>query len=196
MSNALAIAGVTAVLKGLLNNGLIDHDLAPVVGAVTVTAKPPDLIATGPSETAQLNLFMYRATENPGWRNVDLPAVDADGRRRGNPPPLNLHYLLTAYGAAEFQAEILLGYAMHLLRENPVLGRDAIRAALAPPAPVGGGERPPGCQTPTAADLADQVELIKLSPESLSVEDLSRLWTACGAKYRPTAAYQASVVLV
>jgi hypothetical protein len=48
----------------------------------------------------------------------------------------------------------------------------------------------------SAADLADQVEMIKLSPESLSVEDLSKLWTAFGAKYRPTAAYQASVVLI
>ena len=32
MSNALAIAAVTAVLKDLLNNGLIGHDLASAVG--------------------------------------------------------------------------------------------------------------------------------------------------------------------
>lgn len=197
MSNALALAAVTAVLKDLLNNGLIGHDLASTVGAVTVTAKPPDLITTGPSEAAQLNLFMYQVTENQGWRNVGLPARGADGQRLANPPlPLNLHYLLMAYGAAEFQAEILLGYAMHLLHENPVLGRDAIRTALAPPAPVGGGELPPAYQALSAADLADQVEMIKLSRESLSVEDLSKLWTAFGAKYRPTAAYQASVVLI
>ena len=197
MSNALAIAAVTAVLKDLLNNGLIGHDLASAVGAVTVTAKPPDLITTGVSEAAQLNLFMYHATENAGWRNVGLPAMGVDGQRLANPPlPLNLHYLLMAYGAAEFQAEILLGYAMHLLHENPVLGRDAIRTALAPPAPVGGSELPPAYQALSAADLADQVELIKLSPEALSVEDLSKLWTAFGAKYRPTAAYQASVVLI
>ncbi len=30
MSNALAIAAVTAVLKDLLNNGLIDHDVTVV----------------------------------------------------------------------------------------------------------------------------------------------------------------------
>ena len=34
MSNALAIAGVTAVLKDLLNNGLIDHNVTGAVGGV------------------------------------------------------------------------------------------------------------------------------------------------------------------
>ena len=42
MSNALAIASVTAVLKDLLNNGVIDHQLSGVVGEVTVSALPPD----------------------------------------------------------------------------------------------------------------------------------------------------------
>ena len=35
----------------------------------------------------------------------------------------------TAYGVDDFQAEILLGYAMHLLHERPVLDRAAIRRA-------------------------------------------------------------------
>ena len=34
MSTALAIASVTAVLKDLLNNGLIDHDITTTVGNV------------------------------------------------------------------------------------------------------------------------------------------------------------------
>ena len=42
MSNALAIAGVSAVLKDLLNNGLIDHDISGTVGGpVTVTSSRP-----------------------------------------------------------------------------------------------------------------------------------------------------------
>ena len=53
MSNALAIASVTRVLKDLLNNGLIDHDVSDAVGGnVTVTALPPDRIL-GPPGTAE-----------------------------------------------------------------------------------------------------------------------------------------------
>jgi len=45
MSNALAIASVTAVLKDLLNNGLIDHNVSKVLESdIMVTSLPPDRI--------------------------------------------------------------------------------------------------------------------------------------------------------
>jgi hypothetical protein len=198
MSTSLAIASVTAVLKDLLNNGLIDHDLAASVGDVVVTALPPDRIDTGDgAERSQLNLFLYQVTPNPGWRNVGLPARDARGDRLTNPPlALDLHYLLTAYGAKDLHCEILLGYGMQLLHETPVLVRDAIRRALAPPSPIDGSGLPASLQALSASDLAEQVEQIKIVPVALTTEEISRLWTAFQAKYRPTAAYQVSVVLI
>ena len=69
-------------------------------------------------------------TPNQGWRNVNLPSRNGTGERLTNPPlALNLHYLLTAYGAQDFNAEILLGYAMQLLHETPVFARRDIRLA-------------------------------------------------------------------
>jgi hypothetical protein len=41
MSSPLAIAAVTAVLKDLLNDGLLNHDLSSI-GSFTVTALPPE----------------------------------------------------------------------------------------------------------------------------------------------------------
>ncbi|MEA3335574.1 MAG: DUF4255 domain-containing protein [Chloroflexota bacterium] len=199
MSNALAIAAVTAVLRDLLNNGLIDHDVTGSLGGnVTVSALPPDRIQTGDSsEQAQLNLFLYQVSPNAGWRNVGLPSRSSNGDRLSNPPlALDLHYLLTVYGAQEFHGEVLLGYAMQILHETPVLARDAIRESLAAPPPISGGVLPPAQQALVAAELADQVELIKIVPQALNLEELSKLWTAMQAKYRPSAAYQASVVLI
>jgi hypothetical protein len=46
------------------------------------------------------------------------------------------------------------------------------------------------------SELAEQVEQIKIVPETLNTEEISRMWTAFQAHYRPTAAYQASVVLI
>ncbi len=198
MSNALAIASVTAVLKDLLDNALIDHSLsANVGGTVTVTALPPDRIKTGDEESAQLNLFLYHVTPNPGWCNVGQPSRNEHGERLTNPPlALDLYYLLSAYGKQDFEAEILLGYATQLLHETPVLTRDAIRRSLVSPPPVGGGILPPALQTLVASDLADQVELIKISPKPMTTEEISKLWTAFQAKYRPSVAYHASVVLI
>jgi Pvc16 N-terminal domain len=193
MSNALGIAAVSAVLRDLLNNGLIDAS----VGDVTVSAQSPDKIKLDGDEQSQLNLFLYGVTPNQGWRNVGLPSVDSSGKSRLSNPPLalDLHYLLTAYGAADFQPEILLGFGMQLLHETPVLDRQAIRNTLAP-GPVTGGILPPALQTLTAAEIADQVEQLKVTPELLSSDEISKLWAAFGAHYRPTAAYLVSVVLI
>jgi len=197
MSNALAIAAVTAVLRDLLNNGVIAHDLAANVGVVKVTSKPPDAINAGPNEAAQLNLFLYQVTPNQGWRNHGLPSRDDAGARLTNPPlALDLHYLLMAYGGDDFVTEILLGYGMQVLHETPVLTRDAIRAALAPQSPVTGSALPPALQALTASDLADQVEMIKIVPETLNVEELSKLWAAFQTHYRTSTAFRASVVLI
>jgi hypothetical protein len=199
MSNALALAAVTAVLKNLLDNALIDRSVSAAVGGtITVSALPPDRIEVGDEEQPRLNLFLYQVTPNPALRNLDLPSRDIRGRRTSNPPlALDLYYLLTAYSALDFETEILLGYAMQMLHETPVLTREAIRRTLAPPSPVdGSGILPPAVGALAASDLADQVEMVKVSPYQMNTEEMSKLWTAFQARYRPSVAYVATVVLI
>lgn len=202
MSSALAIASVTAVLKDLLDNAVIDHSVSDTVGGrVTVTALSPGQIKPGEDGevSRQLNLFLYHVTPNTGWSNVGLPSRDSRGNRITNPPlALDLYYLLTAYGKEDLEAEILLGYAMQRFHETPVLTRDAIRTALAQPGgPVsGGGILPATFSALSASDLAEQVEQIKLTQYPLNVEEASKLWSALQTNYRPSVSYHVSVVLV
>lgn len=199
MSSALAIAGVTAVLRDLLNDGLVNHNVSGILGStVTVSALPPDrLVPTNGTEASQLNLFLHQVTPNAGWRNAGLPSRDGSGRNRLSNPPLalDLHYLLSAYGGEALHAEILLGYAMQLLHETPVLSRSAIRTALQP-SPDVGTALPPALQALADCGLADQVEQIKITPEYLSTEEMTKLWTAVQSHYRPTAAYVVNMVLI
>ncbi|MEO6672189.1 MAG: DUF4255 domain-containing protein [Ginsengibacter sp.] len=197
MSSALAIAGVTQVLKDLLNDGLINHDITGTTGTtVTVTSLAPDRIVIDDG-ISQLNLFMYQTTFNQGWRNEGQPSFNSRGDRVNNPPlALDLHYLLTAYGGAELHSEILLGYGMQLLHETPVLPRDAISRSLNPSNIDDAANLPLSLRVFSTSGLADQVEQIKIVPESMNTEELSKLWTAFGAKYRPSAAYKATVVLI
>lgn len=192
MSDASAIAAVSAVLKSTLDNGLKAARIADMVGGdVTVSALPPDRVNPGAEDPTQLNVFLHQTTPNSGWRNVDLPSRNANGERTANPPlALDLHYLLTAYGAKSFFAEIVLGHAMQLLHETPILTRDAIDRALS---------------SQTAADfpkalatcgLASQLEQIRITPETLNTDELSKLWTAMQARLRPSAAYRVTVVLI
>ncbi|WP_322486839.1 DUF4255 domain-containing protein [Chloroflexus sp.] len=199
MSNALAIAAVTAVLRDLLQDGLIDHDLTGALGEVTVSVlAPAQALAAFTPNSGQLNLFLYHVSYNSGWRNHGLPSRSGRGELISDPPlALDLHYLLTAYTDQDYLAELLLGYAMQLLHETPVLSRDAIRIALAPPTPVSGVALPGSARASlVAADLADQIEQIKITPEPLNLEQVSQIWASMQSPYRPTVAYQASVVLI
>jgi hypothetical protein len=198
MSSALAIAGVSAVLRDLLNDGLINHNVSGVVGStVIVSVLPPDrVVPPNGAEATRLNVFLHQVTVNSAWRNQALPSRDISGQRLTNPPlALDLHYLISAYGAEDLHAEILLGYAMQLLHETPVLTRDAIRTALTP-SPNVGNVLPPALRALAECGLAEQVEQIRFTPSTLGSEEMSRLWSALQAHYRPTAAYQASVVLI
>lgn len=199
MSSALAIASVTAVLRNLLENGMIDDQVAASVGHVNVTALAPDLVVLDRAAGSQLNLFMYLALPNSGWRNEGLPSRDAGGQRRSNAPlALDLHYLLTAYASRDLHAEILLGYGMQVLHETPVLPREGIRRALGVPGLVEdpADVLPPALEMLGASGLAEQVELVKVTPESMTPDDVSKLWSALQRPYRPSAAYRASVVLI
>jgi hypothetical protein len=195
MSSPLAIGAVSAVLRNLLDNGLVD--VGAPLSPVKVTAVAPDTIKLDdPEALPSLNLFLYRTSLNQGWTEVGLPAFDGNGTRISSPPlALNLHYMLTAYGSADFQAEILLGYAMHLLHERPVLDRPAIRRAL-DPSPLDSTILPPAFQALTASDLADQVEGVTITYEPMDTEEMARLWAAIQSHYRPTASYLVTVVLI
>lgn len=197
MSSPLAIGAVSAVLRNLLDDAMITS-VAPALGTtVNVTAVAPDTIDLGDEQMApRLNLFLHQVTPNPAWRNAALPSRTQAGERASNAPlALDLHYLLTAYGRGDFQAEILLGYAMHVLHERPWLDRASIRDALSP-GPLDLGMFPPQIQALSQSDLADQVEAIKIVPAGLGIDEMSKLWSAIQAHYRPSAAYQVSVVLI
>jgi hypothetical protein len=197
MSNALALAGTSAVLHSLLNNVFNGAGL----GSVTVTAVAPDIAQSSQtgSPTLQVNLFLHQVTPNAAWRNVALPSLSADGRSRllNEPLALDLHYLLTAYGTHDFEAEALLGYAVQALHQMPVLTRSDIQAALNAPLNTGSTFGNANLNTIlTLAGLADQVELLKITPATLGREEMAWLWTALKADYRPTFPFQVTVVLI
>ena len=196
MSDYLAVGAVTAVLKSLLNAGLTDGGPSTVLASPPgVTNVPPDFITTGASEQPQLNLFMYYASINPALRNMNLPATDSNGATIGSPPlPINLHYLISAYGSQPYDAEILLAFAMQVFHNTPVVPRATIQAALDALSQTSGPSNE--VKLVVKSNLASQIEHIRITPEALTTEEIYRLWTAFQVHYRPTTSYQVSVVMI
>jgi hypothetical protein len=195
MSNALAIAAVSAVLRDLLQTGMTSMKLGDSLqgsasGDVVVSVGAPDRVTVqGTGAGSQLNLFLYNVTRNVGWANLGLPSRDSRGDRIDNPVlGVDLYYLLTAYGAVDYDAEVLLGGAMQVLQDTPGLGRDEIRNAL------GSGVKLP--KNVEFCGLADQAEGLRITPLPMSTEEIVRLWSAFQSNYRPSVAYQVTVVLM
>jgi Pvc16 N-terminal domain len=199
MSNVLSIAAVTAVIKDLLENGLVSDAIVSTMGDVVVTALPPDRVSVEADERPQLNLFLYQISPN---RNADWSANTADKLYSRSPdrtavPPLalDLYYLLTAYGAKDFQAELLLGYAINLLYKIPMLNSDRIEFALSNATKVSAANVfSQSLSAISTAELAQNLGQLKISSEFLSLDEMSRLWSLCQTHYRPSTAYRVSMV--
>ncbi len=197
MTTALGIGAVTAVLRDQLRNALTDQSvlttpLDPVMGAVNITALPPDQVKTA-NGSSTLNLYLYRITHNTGWMARELPSRNGRGARTSNPPlAVDLHYLLTAHGEKDLFNEMLLGFGAVVLHRLGVLDTSVIQATFTP----GGAQLPPDLAALATSGLEDQEEGVRIGLHPMDFEELSRVWQMFGEKYRPSVAFTASVALL
>jgi hypothetical protein len=193
MSDFHAIGGVSETLRSLLLDRMdLPGELAGAALRVTIGTPRSDVqnqFTT--AETPRVNLFLFRVVENGWLKNQEIPGHN-NPSAYGHPPlSLDLHYLLTAYGtretASNFQESLshfLLGSAMRVLHDHAIVDDDLLTVRD----PVG---------TRLLHDsLRGEFEKIKLSLEPVTLEDLSKVWTALTQPYRVSAAYHVSVVRV
>lgn len=183
MSNSLAIATVSAALRRLIQ-GAVAGD----VSGVSVTTNRPDSL-NNPTGDAGVNIYLYQTTLNPHLRNADQPVRASDGRLLNRPQSaLDLHYLITLTGdETQLVPQRLLGAVVRTLNKSPILSRKLIRETVEDPA----------FEYLKDSDLEHQVEQVKILPQSLNLEELSKLWSVFfQSRYLLTTAYQATVVLV
>lgn len=172
MSNADALATVTATLRGML--------LDRVAADVEVSTKPPSVARTGVN-SPQINIFLYSTQHNSAFSNFPMPGEVRNGERAYPPLSLILKYLITVYGKDDddISGQKLMGVVMSCLHDNPVLDRSDIE------------------DTDSTSGLHRQIERVRITPDTLSLDDMSKLWSSFqSAEYRLSTGYQASVVLI
>lgn len=192
MSNGLAIAAVTSTLRYVLERALQHPHPGPVGGARVTTLRPGQLTDTSVVPGPSINVFLYRITPNHAWNLADLPTGRTNGSlEHWRVAALDLHYLITCHGQDEsLDAQRLLGRTVTALAVTPVLTRDVVVDAMDTYA----------TEAETTfladADLADQVELVKVSPAPMSLEEMSKLWSVLQTPYLLSLTYTATVVLI
>ena len=161
MSNARAIAAVTASLRALLTPA------AAIVPGSQVTHLRPDAIAQN-QQARGINIYLYMVRPNAHHLTEQLPARRHDGSLFHRVVQvLDLHYLLSFYGDdAQLEPHLLLGAASVALREQPAITPSVIRDA-----------KTAHRDALEASDLAEQRPHVQIAQQSLSLEEMSKLWT-------------------
>lgn len=166
------IAATTLALRKLLLTAM-----PPRVEVTTLTPAVAGQFAATTKCPARVNLALLVISLSPDGRN--LPPARLDPAQPGLPPMLaELHYLVTAYGAAEpaeeHSVERLLEAVLETLHRHPILTPAELQAAL------------PG------NSISENVRItLAASTES----ELLSLFADCRAECRPALKYHAEVVL-
>ncbi len=122
-----------------------------------------------------ISLFLYRIEVNAGLRNMPN-RVGLDGISRRAPLPLDLYYLLTVWAKDVIKQQRILGWAMRTLEDAPVLSAGRLNNF--------GPE----------ADVFSPNETVEVIFQTLSLQDLSNLWSAFKVSVPASVAYVARVV--
>jgi hypothetical protein len=168
MSDFRAIGAVSTSIRDLLE--------AEMVNKVNVTVAAPDVDITIVDTTKRINLFLYKVDENGSLKNMDVPGRGHPAAFGRPPLALDLHYLLTAYGASEEEqigTQELLADAMRVLHDFPII----LGANLDIP-------------------LRNEIEHVKLYLEPLALEELSKIWSALTRPMRLSVSYMVTVVQI
>lgn len=187
MSNHLAVAAATQTLAQLL-----DGPLARDVDGARVKPARPDATANEDADP-EVRLFLYRVEPSAAWLTSSLPARSPSAQVYEPPQTgLSLHYLLTFVGnEGRLEPQRMLGSVLRTLNARPLLTRAAIEAMVAA-ALAEDANHPLGL-----TDLAEQAEIVRLSPLPLTVDELSTLWSSFfEVPYRLSVAYEACVVVL
>ncbi|MCZ6738785.1 MAG: DUF4255 domain-containing protein [Actinobacteria bacterium] len=186
MSNDIAIAAVTEAFSLL-----VESSAQTAVSGAEVKNGPPE--APPNSDPTRVFVYLYHVSESPHFRANDLPTRNGEGSILTKPRiGLDLNYLVSFYGAADkLEPELMLGSVVSTIHARPILSPTLIQEAISR-ALVG---------DPLSAladsDLAQQVEGVRITPVSLDLEEMSKLWSVFFQEpYTLSVAYRVSIVLI
>ncbi len=127
---------------------------------------------SGEPKNNSLSLFLYRVMENPDLKN-QRPIASGASTYAYPPLELNLHYLITPLTNSADNNHRLLGKAMQIFFDAPILKGSALQSEL--------------------KGSTDELRLI-LNPVSL--EDVTKLWSAFMRPYQLSVAYEVKVLAI
>ena len=163
MSNQLAIGALTATLQRRA------QEAARTTVREALAQVGPPLAQLARRSLPLVNIYLYRVRQNPQLRSEHVPGRQRDGSAgRASRISLDVSYLISFYGdSSDFAPERMMAAVALAFDAEPILSRAAVQAAVA-------------AHSATLGDggLYQALSTVRMTPESLSLEETSHLWSA------------------
>ena len=124
-----------------------------------------------------ISLYLYRVSPAGEIRNYP-PRIAPDGRRYRQVLPINLHYLLSSWAREAAKQQRLLGWAMRIIEDTPILPAGLLN---------NGGPEP---------DTFRANETVDLTMETISIYDMGAIWDVAKPNTQPSVCYVARMICV
>jgi hypothetical protein len=111
VASIYAIAAVTQTILGILSDAVPDD----FEGASFEALQMADFQKPKPVEEG-ISMLLYRVAVSPLQRNLQ-PRTEINGKTVRPPLPVDLHYLMTAWGKSAANQQRLLGWCMRTLED-------------------------------------------------------------------------------
>lgn len=172
MSNFDAVWAVSRTLQALLTQQI---EMDPLfTQKIPVVLESPKAIRAANStvEGGSLSIWLYRVVRNEFLLNRQPTRIAAD--RVVHPGiPINLHYLITPMHETADMQQTVLGKVLQVFNDHMLLRGSDLQEAL-----------------------RDSAEELRLSLETLSLEELTRVWGALFEPYQLSVSYSVQVVTI
>lgn len=173
MSEFTAIRAVSATLKALLQDH-ITNSPDPQLANVPIDLSSPREMrdAAGPNNSPNgISLWLYRVSRNGDL--VNEPQLPVDDQLPRQPLPIDLFYLVAPITTTPDNEQALLGRVLQVFHDHSILGGPDLKD-----------------------DLAGEATELRLTLETLSLEELTRIWSALQESYQLSASYRVQVVRI
>lgn len=176
MATDAAIAATSEAIRSLLERAAPASGIAPIPHAEHTSSADLQR-ATGEGTDVAVGVYLNRVVVS-ATRSNSGPRTRLDGTRVRPGLPLDLHYLIVPRAADSLMQQLVLGWAIRVIDETPVLPRGLLNAHQ------------------SGRTIFGPDESVELSWQVLTQQELFDIWEVAKVNQQPSAAYVARAVTI
>jgi hypothetical protein len=169
MSDYTVIKGVSDTLFQILNDGITNNPDLQLNGVQIDLRSPKEMRM---AKAAGVSLWLYRITRDADLLN-DRPQRVSPTQIRPTPLPIHLYYLVTPLVVDPGDRQTLIGRVLQLLNDHAMLRGADLQDSL--------------------AGASDE---FRVTLETLSLEELTRVWFSLSEPYDLSVSYEVQVLKI